>query len=78
MVYDAEAVLPIDLIYGAPQVLAYDEAKAEKDHQDVLNQLDEAHVITLLCSTKYQQALPRYHDKNDRERAFHVGNLVLR
>ena len=48
MVYDAEAVLPIDLIYGAPQVLAYDEAKAEKDWQDALDPLDEARKTTLL------------------------------
>ena len=48
MVYGAEAVLPTDLDYGAPRVLAYDEAKVEEDRQDTLNQLDEAHEIEVL------------------------------
>ena len=78
MVYGAKAILPTDLDYGAPRVLAYDEAKAEKDRQNTLDQLDEAHETALLCSTKYQQALWRYHNKNVREREFQVGDLVLR
>jgi hypothetical protein len=36
MVYGTEVVLPTDLDYRARQVLAYDEAKVEKDQQDVL------------------------------------------
>ena len=48
MVYGAEAVLPTDLDYGAPRVLAYDEAKVEEDRQDTLNQLDEAREIEVL------------------------------
>ena len=48
MVYNAEAVLPTDLDYGAPRVLAYDEAKVRKDRQDALDQLDEARKTTLL------------------------------
>jgi hypothetical protein len=67
MVYDAEAVLPTDLDYGAPRVLTYDEAKAEKDQQDALDQLDEACETALLCSMKYQQAQWKYHNKNVRE-----------
>ena len=53
MVYGAEAVLPTDLNYRAPRVLAYDEAKVDRDHQDVLGQLDEAHETSLLRSAKY-------------------------
>jgi hypothetical protein len=64
MVYGAKVVLPTDLDYRAPQVLAYDEAKVEKDRQDVLDQLDEARETALLYSAKYQQALQRYHNKN--------------
>ena len=67
MLYGAEAVPPTDLDYGAPRVLAYDKAKAEKDRQDILDQLDEAHKIALLCYAKYLQALPKYHNKNVRE-----------
>ena len=57
MVYGAEAVLPMDLDYGAPRVRAYNEEGAEASHQDAMDQLDEARDIALLHSAKYQQAL---------------------
>jgi hypothetical protein len=53
MVYGAKAVLPTDLDYRAPQVLAYDEARLEKDRQDMLDQLDEARETVLLRFMKY-------------------------
>ena len=54
MVYDAEAVLPTDLDYGATSVRAYDEQGAEASNQDATNQLDKARDIALLRSAKYQ------------------------
>ena len=78
MVYGAEAVLPTDLDYGAPRVKAYNEEGAEASHQDAMDQLDEARDIALLHSAKYQQALRRYHGRRVRDRAFNVGDLVLR
>ena len=63
MVYGAEAVLSTDLDYGAPRVRAYDKQGAKASHQDAMDQLDEAHDITLLRSAKYQQALRRYHSR---------------
>ena len=43
-----------------------------------MDQLDEAHDITLLRSAKYQQALRWYHNRWVRDRAFNVRDLVLR
>ena len=43
-----------------------------------MDQLDEAHDVTLLRSAKYQQALRRYHSRRVRDRASNVGDLVLR
>jgi hypothetical protein len=34
--------------------------------------------MALLRSTKYQQALQCYHERNMRPHEFHVGDLVLR
>ena len=78
MAYGAEAVLPTDLDYGARRVKAYNEEGAEASHQDAMDQLDEARDVTLLCSAKYQQTLWRYHSRRVRDRAFNVGDLVLR
>ena len=78
MVYGSKAILPKDLDYGAPRIRAYDEQGAEASHQDAMDQLDEACDITLLRSAKYQQALRWYHGQRVRDRAFNVGDLVLR
>ena len=78
MVYGAEAVLPTDLDYGAPRVKAYNEEGAEASHQDAMDQLDEARDIALLHSAKYQQALRRYYSRRVWDRAFNVGDLILR
>ena len=54
MVYGSEAVLPMDLDYGAPRIRAYDEQGAEASHEDAMDQLDEARDVALLCLAKYQ------------------------
>ena len=53
MVYGSEAILPTDLDYGAPRVRAYDEQGAKMSLEDAMDQLDEAHNVSLLRSTKY-------------------------
>ena len=63
MVYGFEAILSMNLDYGAPRIRAYDEQGAETFHQDTMDQLDEAHDIALLHSAKYQQALRWYHSR---------------
>ena len=61
MVYGFEAILPTDLDYGALRVRAYDEQGAKASLEDAMDQLDEARDVAHLRSTKYQQALRRYH-----------------
>ena len=78
MVYGSEAVLLIDLDYGAPRIRAYNEQGAKASHEDAMDQLDEAHDVALLRSAKYQQALRWYHSRQVRDRAFNVRDLVLR
>jgi hypothetical protein len=57
MVYGVEAILPTDLDYGASRVMMYKELEAKEFLKDALDQLDEACDVTILHSTKYQQAL---------------------
>jgi hypothetical protein len=78
MVYGAEAVLPIDLDYGAPRIIAYKELEAKEYLEDAMDQLDEARDVALARSAKYQQALRQYHDRQIKGRAFSIGDLVLR
>ena len=48
LVYGAEAVLPMELIYGSPRVLAYDELEQEQLRQDVVTLLEEV-IFRLRC-----------------------------
>jgi hypothetical protein len=77
MVYESEAILPTDLEYGAPRVRAYDDQGNQASLEDAVDQMEEARDITLLHSTKYQQALCRYHRRHVLGQAFSVGLSAL-
>jgi transposase InsO family protein len=70
MVYGSEAILPIDVEYGAPRIKAYDEQGNQTTCQEALDQLEEARDVALLHSARYQQALWRYHSRCVQGRAF--------
>jgi hypothetical protein len=78
LVYVAEAVLPMDLEYGSPRVRAYDEGTNQRAREDSLDQLDEARIVALMHSARYQQALRRYQARRIRRRDINEGDLVLR
>ena len=47
MVYGAEAVMPYDLRFDAPRVIAYDESDSDEALEDGVDTLDEARDIAL-------------------------------
>ena len=63
LVYGAEAVLPTELIYGSPRVLAYDELEQEQLRQDGAMLLEEDHLRAVVRAARYQQALRHYHSR---------------
>jgi hypothetical protein len=60
------------------QVRAYTDEGNQVSFEDAIDQLDEERDVALLHSAQYQQAMRRYHGCTIQERAFHVGDLVLR
>jgi hypothetical protein len=78
MVYGSEAVLPADLIFGAPRLTFKSIAEAEATRLEDIDVLEEERLNTIIQSVRYQQTLRRYHDKAVRHRSFAVGDLVLR
>jgi hypothetical protein len=78
MVYGSEAVLPADLIFGAPRLTFESIAKAEATRLEDIDVLVEERLNIVIQSARYQQILRRYHDKVVRHRSFAVGDLVLR
>ena len=71
-------MLPSDLDHGAPRVKAFDHDRATEAQQDVVDLLEEAHEMTIICSARYKQTLRRYHERKIRGRILEVGDLVLR
>jgi hypothetical protein len=78
LVHGAEAVLPTDLEYGSPRVRGYDEDTNQRAREDSLDELDEAHLVALMDSARYQQSLRRYQARKVRRRDFNEGDLVLK
>jgi hypothetical protein len=78
LVYGAEAVLPADVKFGSPRVLAFNELCQEDLIKDRLLQLEEARCQAALCAARYQQGLCRYHSNHIRARTLEVSDLVLR
>jgi hypothetical protein len=71
-------VLPTDVRYCVPRVVAYVEEDAQTALADALDLLDKARDIALGRSAVYQQSLRNYHSRRVRGRSFEPGNLVLR
>ena len=78
MVYGSEAVLPVDLIFGAPKLTFESIAEAEATRLEDIDVLEEEWLNVVIQSARYQQTLRRYHDKVVQHRSFAVGDLVLR
>jgi hypothetical protein len=78
LVYGAEAVLPTDVKFGSPRVLAFNEIHQEDLIKDRLLHLEEARCQAALRAARYQQGLHRYHSRLVRARTLEVGDLVLR
>lgn len=77
MVYGAEAVLPSDVCYSAPRVVAYTEETSNAALAQDMDALDEARDIALARTDVYQQNLHNYHNRRVRNRSFVEGDLVL-
>jgi hypothetical protein len=63
MVYGSKAVLPADLIFGAPRLTVKCIAEAEATRLEDVDTLDEERLNFVIQSARYQQTLRRYHDK---------------
>ena len=77
LVYGAEAILPTELTYKSPRMLAYDELEQEQLRQDDATLLEEDRLQVAARAARYQQALRRYHSRKDHARSFEEGDLVL-
>ena len=73
LVYGVEAVLPTELTYGSPRVLAYDELEQEQLRQDDATLLVEDRLWAAVRAARYQQPLRRYHSRKVHARSFEEG-----
>jgi hypothetical protein len=78
MVYDAEAVLPVDIEFRSPRVENYNEVHITEQRELKENSVEERHLNSCIRTAKYLAVLRRYYNKNVQERFFVVGDLVLK
>ena len=77
MVYGSEALLLVDLAFGAPRLTFESIAETEATQLEEIDVLEEEHLNVVFLSARYQQTMRRYHHMAVRHRAFVVGDLVL-
>jgi hypothetical protein len=63
MVYGSEAVLPADVIFGAPRLTFESIAEAEATRLEDIDVLEEERLNMVIQTARYRQTLRRYHDK---------------
>ena len=68
----------MELTYGSPRVLAYDEIEKEQLRQDDATLLEEDRLRATMGAACYQEALCCYHSRMVHARSFEEGDLVLR
>ena len=78
LVHGSEAILPADIMWKSPRPEMHDKVAADGTRQLELDSLDEIRCNALLQSTRYLQGMLHYHGRNIQQRAFNVGDMVLR
>lgn len=78
LVFRSKAILSSDLIQNSPRIEQYNEGEAHDTRRLEIDSLEEARIVALFQSARYQQGLRRYHDKSVQHRSFQVGDQVLR
>ena len=78
MVHGAKAVLPADVQFEAPRVVAYTEESSAEAMEDAVDLLYEIGDVALARTAVYQQALRNYHSRRVCTRSFDKGDLVLK
>ena len=68
----------MELIYGMPRVLAYDEVAQDQHRRDDTVLLEENRLRVPTRAARYQQALRCYRSRRVHAQSFEEGYLVLR
>ena len=64
MVYGSEAVLPLDIAFGAPRIQNYDKNEAESTRCTDIDSAAEHRLTASIQHVRYEQQLRCYHDRN--------------
>jgi hypothetical protein len=78
IVYDAEAVLPVDIVFRSSRVKFFDEDRSDEARELEVNCSEERRLNSCVRTTKYLAILCRYYNRNVKECLFVVGDLVLK
>jgi hypothetical protein len=57
MVYDVEAVLPVDIAFRSPRVENFDEGRSDEAHELEIKCSEERRLNSYVCTAKYLAVL---------------------
>ena len=72
-----KAILLVDIMWKSPRLEMHNKGADDEARELEFNATEEIRCNALLRSTKYLQALRRYHNRNIHERSFNIGDMVL-
>lgn len=76
--YDTEAMLPMELTIGSLRTTYFKEADNDKDLRANLDLIEEKCERSNIRQATYKNVIERYYNQRVNEKAFKVGNYVLR
>ena len=78
LAFGTEAVIPIELKLPSARVVAFDEHQNLQSLRANLDLLEERREIAQVRMAAYRQKVARYYNARVKNKAFKVGDLVLR
>ena len=69
---------PSDVAFGSPRVKHFDQSSVDLAREIEINCTKERRLTSCPRTTKYLEAIRRYHNRNVKDRSFVVGDLVLK
>ena len=78
LAFGTEAVVPVKLQEGSPQIQFYDESSNFENLLTELDLLEERREATAIRNAAYKQKIARYHEARIKTRVYRPDDLVLR
>lgn len=78
LTYGTKAMFPVELTIGSLQTTYFEEGNDKKDLRANLDLIEERREQSNILQDAYKHAVERYYNQRVKEKAFRVGDYILR